>query len=66
LRKDNNVVVYRDKKDTISLNGREVKIATSPEYKNDIFMAEIQEMIDIFGFDMLWDGETSTIKINKK
>ncbi|WP_283747760.1 copper amine oxidase N-terminal domain-containing protein [Bacillus thuringiensis] len=66
LKKDNNVVVYRDKKDTISLNGREVKIATSPEYKNDIFMAEIQEMIDIFGFDMLWDGETSTIKINKK
>lgn len=66
LKKDNNVVVYRDKKDTISLNGREVKIATSPEYKNDIFMAEIQEMIDIFGFDMLWDGETSTIKINKR
>ncbi|MEG7883004.1 copper amine oxidase N-terminal domain-containing protein [Bacillus paranthracis] len=66
LKKDNNVVVYKDKNDTISLNGRDVKIATSPEYKNDIFMAEIQEMIDIFGFDMLWDGETSTIQINNK
>ncbi|MFJ8531424.1 stalk domain-containing protein [Bacillus sp. NPDC094106] len=66
LKKGNNVVVYRDKKDFITLNSRDVQTVTSPEYKNDIFMGEIQEMVELFGYNMIWDGETSTIQIKKK
>lgn len=66
ITKGDSMLVYELNKTYVLSNGQAIEMGTSPELKEKVLLGEIQEIANVFKYDIMWDGETNTILLTKK
>lgn len=59
-------IVYTLKSTKATVKGKVVDMMIAPEIKDGVLMVETTELAKTFGYEVFWDGDTSTIDFKKK
>lgn len=64
--KNGNNVIFRSNDKLVYVNGKRITMNNAPVYEDGVLMAEVSSLATAFGYNMVWDSDTSTITFEKR